>query len=246
MREPNKPHGGTTSRPGRFSQGRRNQRKADLWALHRAKRRSQSKEATNKTFDELLRGFARAFPGRNILDPNDITPAELGQYRKITFEERLDIERQETEFRQGRGWGTGPFKMRTVHPYDVTEAERKAYYAATRKRAQRQSMENNRMQQQTCVPPAPTTAPIDLRAAKMARTQQQFSDLIGVLGKEERTVAELEELVRGLSSWLDLPASKLRQTIYDRLNVLKEQDRITDRQIDGPRGSWQRAIRRKS
>src|SRR5262249_39331017 len=69
---------GRTPRTTRFSQGRINQRRADLWAVHRFAQNKRGAKATEETLAASIAEIAAAFTGFDPLDPDSVTADDLG------------------------------------------------------------------------------------------------------------------------------------------------------------------------
>lgn len=244
-----------------FSQGRANQRRADLWAVHRHDLKDKRK-VTAATYAAFMSRLAAAFPGRDVLDPDSITPAELGAHLKITFAVRIEIEKEETDYRVTKGWkksGAKPYRLRTILPCDKTAEEVERHYHQVRSEAQaerrkaaraaRAELHRQQHQQETAkmtqthtTQESPLTSYTDLLAAQVAHTRSQISALRQVVDGEFRTLADLIARVRTHPNWREVDEAKLRQTVVDRLHAMG--DEIENTYMRGRRGTRVRLVRR--
>lgn len=109
---------------------RRNCRRGDLHAIRRYYHGPGPLADPEMTLEKLAAEIADDYDGRDPLDPEVVTPVEIGLLYNVTFDVRLDIERAETEFRI-RTYGKPKnylFRLRTVIAVDITaEAQAKQY-----------------------------------------------------------------------------------------------------------------------
>ena len=243
-----RPPGRHRNRPAGFSQGRVNQRRGDLWAVHRHELKKRNQRSTNETFDAYVAELERAFAPRDVLDPDAVTAAELGRRLRITLACRVAIEHEETAWRIAQGWPqSGPYKLKTIRPRDTSSEQVARYYAKQRKANHRQRNEEHKPM--TATTQATTTRRNGILyrqaiEAQVAQTRRQLDQLHGVIhGK--RTTSELLVLIHDLPAWRDVPEHKLRKTLTDRLDTLEEERRIiTVDTAPGPRGSRLRVVER--
>ena len=85
-----------------------------------------------------------------------------------------------------------------------------------------------------------------IRAEQKARTRAQCDAICAALADgEKREIANLTHAVRQHPAWRDVADAKRYQTMVDRLNMLRDQNRIEDDRKPGPRGSVFRLVRLK-
>jgi hypothetical protein len=243
-----------------FSQGRINQRRADLWAAHRHDFKKLKKKVTAASYDAYVSKIVAAFARRDLFDPDSVTSAELGAHLKITLAVRIQIEKEETDFRIDKGWtkpGANPYRLKTIAPCDKGPDEVDGHYrqvrseaqAARRKKARaelrrQQAKETEMTQTHTHTTQESTiTTYTDLLAAQVAHTRTQVNALRQVVDGEFRTLSDLIARVRTHPSWGEVDETKLRQTAVDRLHAMGNE--IENTYMPGPRGSRLRLVRRR-
>ncbi len=248
---------GKPRRPTGFSQGRANQRRADLFAVHRHDFKKRYKKAATASFEAFVSRLAATIPRRDLLDPDSVTPAELGAHLNITLAVRIAIEEQETAYRVGKGWtkpGGKGYRLKTVVPCDSAPEDVELHYRQIRSRAQaasrkqaraelrRQQPKETEMQTHTTHESSAPTY-IDLLATQVARTRSQIDALRKVIDGEWRTLADLMARVHHDPAWREIDDVKLRQTVVDRLHTMSND--IENEYAPGRRGSRLRLVRRR-
>ena len=238
-----------------FSQGRINQRRADLWATHRHDFKKLRKKVTAASYDAYVSKIAAAFARRDLFDPDNVTSAELGAHLKITLAVRIEIENEETDFRIGKGWtkpGATSYRLKTIAPCDKGPDEVDEHYQRARSEAQavrrktaraelRRQQSKETKVTQTHMTQENTTTYVDLLAAQVAHTRTQVNALRQVVDGEFRTLSDLIARVRTHPSWREVDETKLRQTVVDRLHAMGNE--IENTYMPGPRGSHLRLVR---
>jgi hypothetical protein len=234
--------------PTGFSQGRVNQRKADLWAVRYGQSKLERK-ATSESYDAFAAQVVAAFTPYDVLDPESVTAAELGAHLKITLALRLEIEEHETQYRHGRGakWlkAGKVFRLRTVLPCDVTEEQLERRYrkdrnakVAARRRSERQDRRAKETKQMTTRTQQHIefTTYAEAMAAMMANVRAQEEALLDAISQEGSTVAELMARVRIHPSWHALAAGKrasFHRIVWRRLDALETAGRLAPATYSG-------------
>ncbi len=247
-----RPPTGKPRRSTGFSQGRANQRKADLFAVHRHDFKKRNKKATTASFEAFVSRLAAVFPRRDLLDPDSVDRVELGAHLNITLEVRIAIEEQETAYRVGKGWtkpGGKAYRLKTIAPCDRAPEDVELHYRqigsralAARRKMRRQQLKETEMQTDTTHETSGTTY-VDLLAMQVARTRSQIDALRKVIDGEWRTLADVMTRVHRHPAWREIDKVKLRQTVVDRLYAMR--DKTEDKYVPGPRGSRLRLVRRR-
>src|SRR5438046_2539433 len=76
-----------------------------------------------------------------------------------------------------------------------------------------------------------------------AKESRMLSVILAAIGDAERTVADLEHIIRQNPCFRTIEPLRLRRAIIDRLNMLKAQGHIVDMDPKrGPRGSLLRVV----
>lgn len=253
-----KPPTGKPRRSTGFSQGRVNQRKADLFAVHRHDFKKRNKKATTASFEAFVSRLAAAFPRRDLFDPDSVDPAELGAGLNVTLAQRLAIEDAEHAFRLDEKWtkpGGKPYRLKTIRPRDATAEELEAHYHRARNRAltakrkqaraegRNQPKETTHVTQTNATPRKSWPTYREAIADQVAHTRAQIDALRRAIDGEWRTLADLAAAVQRDPAWREIDKSKLRQTIVDRLKAMRGE--IENQHVPGPRCNRLRMVRRR-
>jgi hypothetical protein len=212
-------------------------------------------------WDDFIAELRAVFDGRDVFDPDAVSPAALGSFLQLTSDERIRIEDRRTADWRIRFSKKPNYRFRfcTIAACDVTPDEharrrrklRNAAITARRKaervaRPVRQPMENATMTTTTQKKPDFSYRDVTnlMKAATTARREALFA---AIPADAETNIAELMDALCDHRAWRDHAAdrTKFRQCVVDRLNELLNAGRITDRHELGPRGARLRIVRRR-
>jgi len=231
--------------------------KSELRVLFRWLKKN-GKAFPESELENFIKKLCAELHPRDPLDPNSVSPQDLGAHFRLTYKKRCWIENEETKRRIEIDWrrryGRDPlfrFKRIGVDPADASpqvvserylDLRRAAYNQ--RRRDQRAQSKESTMQTETIQ--TQSTKPTSLRAAQMARTRAQMQTLFEAIGDDQPTVNALMEAVREHPAWRSVDHAKMRRTTLDRLDMLKTEGRIENGDsLPGPRGSEFRTVRRR-
>jgi hypothetical protein len=181
---------------------------------------------------------------RDPLDTEQAKDEELGGVLKLTLPLKMAIETRATKFKREKGWldpDGRPYRITTIAVVDMSPAEVAKAYRQQRNHAlaeRRKADRNRRLAMQPTTQSGATSTYrtyAEMMAAKRAATKAQADAIWEAIADSERTVDQLIELVRDHPSWRNVTKAKLRRTVLDRLDLLKEQKRIHDRPEKGGR-----------
>jgi hypothetical protein len=198
-----------------------------------------------------IKAIAAKFQGRDIEDPEQVCGREIGAGVGLTQDQMFKIEKDATDYGCAQGW-SGPgkayrFSFRTITCCDKTadEVRRERKRRANERIAEHRRKDRlEKAMTATATMTKQSDAPLDLRAARMARTRAQMQTLYDAIGDDEPTVNALMDSVRRHPAWRDVDAAKMRRTTLDRLDMLEVERRIKDGDpLPGPRGSTFRTVK---
>lgn len=196
------------------------------------------------TLEKLAAEIADDYDGRDPLDPEVVTPVEIGLLYNVTFDVRLDIERAETEFRI-RTYGKPKnylFRLRTVIAVDITAEAQAKQYAKLASRRQTEKRKAERSERATNVKPPTAITPSSYHEhfkTLKANARLQRSAVIAAMEMERwYTINELMDALRHDPAWRHIANHRLkfRQAIIDRINQLRDKGRVQDGYKRGSHG----------
>lgn len=217
---------------------RRNMRKAELRAV-----RWHSPRAKAISWEAFVGLINVKVGDRDAFDPAAVSAQELGTVLALTLAKKMAIEDKATDLGRAKGFirrDGQPYRFRiaTIAASDKTAEELKQAYkarsnaaTAAKRKAQRAegfTKESNAMSahQRTSF-----NSFAEAIAAQKAHTKAQADALFVATGTGEITIAELMMKLRQHSSWRGYGDDKIkyRQTVVDRLKLLRSDGRIADR-----------------
>jgi len=229
--------------------------KSELRVLFRW-RHKNGKAFPESELENFIEKLCADLHPRDPLDPNSVSPQDLGAHFRLTYLKRRWIENEETKRRTDMDWrgryGKNPlfrFKQIGVDPADappeiVSERYldlRMAAYNQRRRDARTQNRET-KMQTGIIEQSKPTNGLLDER---MAQTRAQIDAVRKALadGEWHKRSDLLKRVCHGAPSWSGVAPSKRYQTLVDRLKMIGGE--IENKEAPGPRGSILKLVRRR-
>jgi hypothetical protein len=210
---------------------------------------------TDAELESFINQLRTQFEPRDPLDPNCVSPQELGGHFRLTFARRKQIEDSDTERRADwhKRWPNRyrkPQRFRFhkfgVDPADMSPEQVAARYKAERSKSYNAKRRAARQHKRDVMRTIQTTmnsryVPYDVR---LTRNGMQRESLYDAITAENMTVASLMTAMKCDPAWLGVPNAKLYRTVLNRLDKLEGEGRIYSWLVSGRNGSRLRLVNR--
>ena len=237
---------------GELFKKEQNQLRGELRVFYHWTNSSKGK-VTDEGFESFVERLRGQLAPKDPLDPNSVSPQELGAHFHLTFVRRRQIEEKETARRAPwhKKWPCRypkpplfRFHKIGVDPADISPQQVAGRYKTERGdryNAERRTKRKHKREIMQGMYLANGYVPYDVRLTKNGI---QRENLYQAVTAADMTVASLVIAMQSNPAWLGLSDDQLYRAVLNRLDDLQRDKKICSRLVAGPRGSRQRLVTR--